>query len=71
MLEWLKSSNVAEAVRYLKPEQDMDKLELPRLKTKNFYASLICFPLLCNHCSKTMRGKSFDTGKVGGDLPVD
>lgn len=70
MSEWLMSSKVAEAERYLKTYV-RNGLESRISWNQIVYQSLMCFPWLCNRRSQTMRGKSFHAGKAGGNLPAD
>lgn len=64
MLEWLMSSRVAEAARYLKPKQKVHRLEENHLILKH-NTSLERFSLLRNRVTQTVCGKHASTARVG------
>lgn len=64
MSEWLMSSRVAEAARYLKRKQKVHRLEENHLILEH-NTSLERFSLLRNHVTQTVSGKHASTARVG------
>lgn len=71
--EWLMSSNVEEAVRYLKQEQNVHKLErnYPVLRQKPSHVISGLSTVMQPSHSKTMPGKWCPTGEAGREWCTD